>query len=246
MLTFFSRNKKTIHSLSPVKAYNLWAPTYDQKNSNPLILIEEKFLSPYLESLDVHDKTVIDFGCGTGRYFKKLTAHGAKRIVGADLSHSMLEQAKNNSEEADVSLVNSSLELLPFRDSQYDVGVSTLVLGYISNLNNAIAEMSRVLQSGGTMLMADLHPVHETLGWKRTFIISESNRPPVVYEIDHHHHTITDYLNAFDKNHLSIELKAEPCIDSSVMDIFEQFGMKRAYRHYTGTPILLIFKLQKN
>ena len=38
-------------------------------------------------------KTVLDLGCGYGRHCKYAADNGAKRVVGTDISHKMLEKA---------------------------------------------------------------------------------------------------------------------------------------------------------
>jgi malonyl-CoA O-methyltransferase len=243
--SIFPSKKKTTPLLSPLEAYNLWAPTYDRKNSNPLILIEEKILPPYFESLQLQHKTLVDFGCGTGRYLKQLRDQGTRQVVGVDFSRLMLEQVKTNSVENDLFLVNSSVDCLPFNDSIFDIGVSTLVMSYVADLDSTIGEMARVVRSGGSMLIADLHPIQKQMGWKRNFTVTEPAGSQITYEITHHHHTIAAYLQSFEKNQLTVELTAEPVIDASMKNIFERFEMSRAYHKYAGTPILLIFKLRK-
>lgn len=48
-------------------------------------------------------KRVLDVGCGSGRYAVELLAHGAKEVVGLDLSARMIGLARSVAEEAGVS-----------------------------------------------------------------------------------------------------------------------------------------------
>jgi len=49
-----------------------------------------------LKSVDWKGKTVIDFGCGTGKTAFSIAKLGAKRVFGIDFSESAIEKAKKN------------------------------------------------------------------------------------------------------------------------------------------------------
>ena len=235
----------TTETLPPKEAYDLWASTYDARQNNPLILIEERILLPYLNQLDFNNKTVVDFGCGTGRYFDYYIQHGAKNVVGLDFSRSMLLQAQQKYGNKTISLLESFIDGLPMQANSCDIGISTLVLGYVSDLKSAIGQMVRVLHKGGTLLISDFHPSHRLTGWKRNFVISEQHNRSKVYNISHFNHTLHDYQEAFRQHYLKVEFFAEPVIDHSLEDIFHQIGMLKVYRKYFGSTILLIFQLRK-
>jgi len=246
MLSLRQHFKKSVRSLNARDAYDLWAPTYDDKSSNPLILIEEKLLAPFFQELDFREKRVIDLGCGTGRYFDQYILSGAEEIVGVDISMSMLEKAKRRFAGASVTLIEASVSQIPFHDAVFDLGISTLTTGYLADLHSAIAEMTRVLRPGGTLFLADLHPKHETLGWKRNFTVQSDDGSPRTYEIDSCTHSIAEYRRALENNNLEITSMAEPVIDSTVADVFEQFEAMQSYRKYFGEPILLTFTARKH
>jgi malonyl-CoA O-methyltransferase len=77
--------------LSVDKGYELWAPTYDQ-DLNPLLALEERVLTPLLPSLQ--GKVVLDLGCGTGRWLKRLLESGASEGAGLDASSAMLAPSR--------------------------------------------------------------------------------------------------------------------------------------------------------
>ena len=57
--------------------------------------IYERFDMAIRESGDVTDKTVLDVGCGSGRYVVEYAKRGAHRVVGIDLSSKILDLARN-------------------------------------------------------------------------------------------------------------------------------------------------------
>jgi ubiquinone/menaquinone biosynthesis C-methylase UbiE len=246
MLSLHRHTKEQTSPLSVENAYNLWASTYDDEDANPLILIEEKLLTPYLTGIGFENKSVIDFGCGTGRHFHRYIAGKAKEIIGVDISKAMLDRARQKFNDPSVVLIESSIAHIPYEDASADVGISTLTLGFVHDLAPAITEMSRVLRPNGMMLIADLHPNHKALGWKRNFTIRSGDSATQSYEIENYAHSIAEYRHAFGKTDLEIEYLAEPFIDSTVQNVFEHFDAMKVYKKHLGDPILLIFKLRKH
>ena len=74
----------------PSDAYAAWAPTYPPYAHNSLMDVEQTAVLELLPP--VSGRTVLDAGCGTGRYMRLLTALGA-RVVGVDLSAAMASRA---------------------------------------------------------------------------------------------------------------------------------------------------------
>jgi len=52
---------------------------------------------------ELADKTVLDFGCGTGDDTIDIARHGAKRVIGLDIRESVLEVASCSAREAGVT-----------------------------------------------------------------------------------------------------------------------------------------------
>lgn len=97
---------------------------------------------------------VLDLGCGTGRLGLLLAARA--RVVGVDLSHSMLLRARRRS--ARLRLVVGTAMTLPLRDTSCGAVVSAFVLRNLPDLTGAFREVTRVLAPGGTIALLDLTP----------------------------------------------------------------------------------------
>jgi demethylmenaquinone methyltransferase/2-methoxy-6-polyprenyl-1,4-benzoquinol methylase len=95
---------------------------------------------------------VLDLGCGTGRLGLLLT--GRARVVGVDLSHSMLLRARRRS--ARLGLLVGTAMRLPLRDASCGAVVSAFVLRNLPDLSGAFREVARVLAPGGTIALLDL------------------------------------------------------------------------------------------
>jgi malonyl-CoA O-methyltransferase len=113
---------------------------------------------------DVRSLTVLDAGCGTGRYLRLCADRGAN-IVGLDLSAPMLWYARDLSPR----VVCAGLCELPLRSTSVDVVVCGLALGDVEDLAAAIGEFARVLRPGGTVIYSVVHPDGALHGWSRSF-----------------------------------------------------------------------------
>jgi ubiquinone/menaquinone biosynthesis C-methylase UbiE len=110
---------------------------------------------------------VIDVGCGTGFLTRNaaLLMQGKGRIVGVDLSDSMLEKAKDNLAKLGlletVELRAGDAENVPVEDGFADAVVGNMILHHCPRPKRAIAEMTRILKDGGRIAVADLEKHNE-------------------------------------------------------------------------------------
>ncbi len=113
---------------------------------------------------DVRELTVLDAGCGSGRYLRVLGDRGANAI-GMDLSPAMLERAR----ETTTRIARADLRALPFDAMSFDLVVCGLALGDVAEIELALTEIARVLRSGGGVVYSVVHPAGGAAGWSRTF-----------------------------------------------------------------------------
>lgn len=109
-------------------------------------------LDPYLESIleNVDGKSVLDVGCGEGRYCRVLRERGAK-TTGIDPVQDFVEAARSLDPVGDYVL--GIAEELPFPDASFDLVLSYLTLIDIPDIRLAIPEMVRVLRPGGRLIV---------------------------------------------------------------------------------------------
>ena len=104
---------------------------------------------------------VVDVGCGAGIdsliAAKKVGSEG--RVIGVDMTPSMLEKARRAAEEAKLSNVEfreGFAEALPVEDGWADVIISNGVLNLMPDKDAALGEMARVLKPGGRLQIGDI------------------------------------------------------------------------------------------
>jgi malonyl-CoA O-methyltransferase len=158
----FRRRAAAAERLDPQSAYSRWAATYPPKPHNRLMEIEQDTVLELMP--DVRGRTVLDAGCGSGRYLRELDARGA-RAVGMDLSAEMLARARGLTSK----LTRADLRALPFDAMSIDVVVCALALGDFAEIELALSEIARVLRPGGDVIYSVVHPAGEAAGWSRTF-----------------------------------------------------------------------------
>lgn len=102
--------------------------------------------------------TILDLGCGPGGLAVELVPRLPEaRIVGLDVSPSMIELAKRHeSAGGRVRFVVGDAADLPFEADSFDMVVSTLSLHHWAEPAVSFAEIRRVLRPGGLALIYDL------------------------------------------------------------------------------------------
>jgi SAM-dependent methyltransferase len=95
----------------------------------------------------------LDVGCGEGRFCRMLAAEGIT-TVGIDPTSTLIEQARRLHPSGDYRVESASAVSLA--DGAVDLVVCYLSLIDVADLDPAIAEIHRVLQSGGRLLIANL------------------------------------------------------------------------------------------
>jgi SAM-dependent methyltransferase len=106
----------------------------------------------FLRSLSVEaGRNWLDVGCGTGALCAAILDHCSPfSVTGVEPSEGFLKTARENLGERAV-LLQGSATTIPLDDASVDVVVSGLVLNFVPDQRGALAEMSRVTRSGGTI-----------------------------------------------------------------------------------------------
>ena len=104
--------------------------------------------------------TVLDLGCGAGTDLliaAQMTGPGG-RVIGIDMTPSMLERARRGAEALglDVELHEGVIEALPLDAESVDVVISNGVIDLVPDKDAVFAEIDRVLRPGGRVQLADV------------------------------------------------------------------------------------------
>lgn len=106
---------------------------------------------------------VLDLGTGEGQVARHLRAAG-HQVVGVDPVAAQLAVAARRSDGDGVGYARAVADRLPFADVSFDGVVACLVFEHIDAVDEAVAEVARVLRSGGRFLFLLNHPLLQTPG----------------------------------------------------------------------------------
>jgi SAM-dependent methyltransferase len=102
---------------------------------------------------DPRDKVVLDYGCGPGHTSVDLLRHGARRVIGIDISEAEVAEARERAvragfgDRSEFMVADAHATGLPGDSLDLVVGASVL---HHLELEPALRELRRVLRPGGT------------------------------------------------------------------------------------------------
>jgi len=100
--------------------------------------------------------TVADLGCGTGHTCHAL-AKQVHHVIGVDESAAMLKTAQQRLASCDnVQLKRGDLHAIPIDDKTCDAALLTLVLTYLTEPADVLAQIKRILKPGGQAVIVDI------------------------------------------------------------------------------------------
>jgi len=103
----------------------------------------------------VKNKTVLDFGCGSG-YGTEMLSKNAAKVTGADISKEAVDYAKNNynSDNLDFKTISE------LTDQKFDVITSFQVIEHVPNDIEYVTKLKKLLNPGGYLLISTPDKTH--------------------------------------------------------------------------------------
>jgi ubiquinone/menaquinone biosynthesis C-methylase UbiE len=128
---------------------------------------DDRVTSLSIEKLLPRHLILADIGCGTGSLTMEL-ARFAEKVIGVDLSPEMLRRARNIAKERqlrNVEFRQGDALRLPLAARSVDAAFCVMVLHFLSDPQQAVAELCRITRSGGSVIVVDLVEHHQE--WMR-------------------------------------------------------------------------------
>jgi SAM-dependent methyltransferase len=107
---------------------------------------------------------VLEIGCGLGHLLGWLADR--YRVYGADINAAALDEARRNVPQGQFEAVSAE-DLSPFESSRFQIVIAKHVVEHLSNPEQAIAEISRVLAPGGLLILATPNLDSPMRAWKK-------------------------------------------------------------------------------
>ena len=137
-----ARNPEISERRSDDKAAALGHPSYVWRAG------QERRLALITHWSSIENADVLVDGAGIGMYSRHLAAAGA-RVTSLDIDHRSMVAASQNLEKCLVG----ACEALPFAEASFDTVLSHEVLEHVGDDARSLAEIARVLRSGGRLIL---------------------------------------------------------------------------------------------
>ncbi|MFZ2225900.1 MAG: class I SAM-dependent methyltransferase [Candidatus Moraniibacteriota bacterium] len=181
---------------------------------------------------DIEKMTIADIGCGAGDDLITYRELGAKKVIGIEPSLSMLSEAKKTLGEnyPDIELVAGNWKHLPLADDSMDAIMGRYSFHVMSDFDEAILEVARVLKKDGLFLIAAPHPDHDAkIAAEQNLKLGEKMRIPIFegkFIVENPPHTLKDYLS-------------KTCLENFILEEQKDYSMFEDENETDPTGILL-------
>ncbi len=242
------------------------AVAYDRFVSSPTSFSQAIEMPAVLETVgDLSGKTVLELGCGAGRFAFEFEKKGAVVVHAVDLSETMiaLAEGKKRTNGSSVRFSTCSVDKLEgFSSASMDVVFASTLLHFIPDLKPVMQAVRRVLKPGGTVVFSLIHPVHAALypvelpegrlpeksDYVLKYLYKDKRayvQPWIAFDktIENflcysYHHTLEDYFEAFFGVGLQLKALVEPQPPAAWLET-----APNQYKAYMKAPNYLVVKL---
>ncbi len=184
----------------------------------------------FLELVPPPARRTLDLGCGEGRLSRDLKKLGHD-MVAIDLSPTMLAAAQKADPDLETHLADAAE--LPFAEDAFDCVVAFMSLQDVDDLEGAVRETARVLELGGRLCIAVIHPLNSAGGFggdeadspftiagsylDRSFYADEIARDGLEITFVSAHRPLQTYVEALSEAGFLVERLREPAVPESAI-----------------------------
>jgi SAM-dependent methyltransferase len=202
---------------------------------------------------DVRDLTILDSGCGEGRFCRILVDRGARQVVGIDACEAMIDAARELQSEKETYWIADAEDLSFLQDRSFDLAISYLNQCDLLDFRANTREVFRVLRLGGRFIIANVHPMRSAVGdWQTS---DDGTKQHVILdnyfeERDRHwkmldcdftniHRTLSTYVKGFRESRFVLDNIIEPTVEAEGLARFPELSDEKR------VPNFIIFVLTK-
>lgn len=216
------------------------------------------FEIPALHSLlpNLEDKKVLDLGCGFGEHCMQFIQAGASKVVGIDISQKMLDIAKRENCNPNISYLNMPIEDIALLDEKFDVVVSSLAFHYVEDFIGVVKGVYKLLNDNGIFIFSQEHPLctchtggdrwtRDKNGNKLYVNLAnyglEGERESVwfVDNVKKYHRTFSTIVNTVIESGFTVEKLLEPLPTKEILEKYPQ------YKDLYHKPDFLVVRVSK-
>jgi len=217
--------------LSPKAAYQRWAAHYEG-GDNLMHVLDRELVEASLGAIDLQGKTMLDFGCGTGRYWPYLQQKAVGALIGCDISPAMLDGLRERHPGAQAYEIKD--HRMPFLENRsVDILFSTLAIGHFPELKPYFEEWNRVLGDNGWIFFTGNHPKVLKMGAERTFDLRGKR-----YRIRNYIHDLAAIRSTAQALGWREQSFRELSVETTHRGYFERKGALESFKRIRGRPVV--------
>ena len=152
----------------------------------------------FFELLPQPGRLTLDIGCGEGRLTRDLQA-GGHRTIGVDVSPTLVEAARAADPAGEYALADAAS--LPFPDGHADLAVAFMSFQDVDDMAGAVREAARVLEPGGRLVIAVVHPLDSGL-------VLQREHPEEALVMTHDYFDRRQYADTFERDGLTMTFES--------------------------------------
>lgn len=217
------------------------------------------FEKPALFSLlpDLHGKTILDLGCGYGEHCMHYIKNGAEKVVGIDISEKMLEVARTEYANPNITYIHMPMEDILKIGGKYDIIVSSLAIHYVKDFKALVQNVYELLNDNGIFIFSQENPINTCFStgnrWTKDEkgnklyanlsnygIEGERKSTWFVDGVEKYHRTFSTIINTLTETGFSIVKMLEPLPTEEILKQYPE------YKDLYHRPDFLLLKLKKN
>jgi 2-polyprenyl-3-methyl-5-hydroxy-6-metoxy-1,4-benzoquinol methylase len=199
---------------------------------------------------DLHDKQILDLGCGFGDFARYACENGAISVTAIDISSKMLTEAARLTSGFCITYLHCAIEdYMPEPDS-FDLVVASMALHYVADYCSVVQSVFSTLRPGGRFVFSVEHPIctANPIGWILDEHGQEQYWPLDRYQdegwrstkwfvdgVRKFHRTVATYVNPLLEAGFVLNCLGEPCPTAIAISNRPELKI-----HYCRPPILLL------
>ena len=205
---------------------------------------DDKYLVGILPN-NLKGKSVLDIGCGNGRYADLFCKLGAEEVIGFDLSEEMIAEAQKRKLQnglTQLQIIRADINEMPFIGPEFHLLFSRLSLMYGKDLNSVFENIEEILKDKGEM-----YALTNIAFISKPNLFRQIKEEPVPLELVigdkkirlwNYAHTLEDYKKAFARANLALE--DEKYFNAIGLSVMPDYKYKNEIHFRRG-----VFKLSK-
>jgi SAM-dependent methyltransferase len=205
---------------------------------------------------DLHNKKVLDLGCGFGWHCRYARERHAQSVVGVDISEKMIKRARESTDDPAIEYLRLAIEDIDFPAGNFDVVLSSLALHYVERFDIVCRKIHNCIVTSGKFVFSVEHPIFtalaaqdwyygqhgERLHWPVDHYQEEGPRQArfLKHDVLKYHRTIATYVNTLLDAGFNITRLSEPVPTQEMLDKDPEM------QDETRRPMFLLIAAVKN